>query len=63
MAVNQQINNGVATRARETGNEQSKLSEGTDELLPHTRASAVAGGIDPQMEAVGAINGTEDTGR
>jgi hypothetical protein len=50
-------------RARETENQQSKLSAGDHELLPNSGASALAGRINPQMEAVEAINGTEDAGR
>jgi hypothetical protein len=66
----QQVNNGTArtpdadaSRARRNKDQQNKLSRGADELLPNTRASKVAGGVDSQMEAVGAINGTENRSR
>jgi hypothetical protein len=61
-AGHQQVNNGIPapSGAREIGNEQSKLSGDGNELLPDTRAQALAGRIDPQMEAVGEVNRTED---
>lgn len=55
----QQINNGVApetSRAGENENQQSKQSEVNHELLPDTRASSLAGGINPQMETLGKID-------
>ena len=61
----QQVNNGLAksSRTRENENEQSKLSEGDNELLPDTRASAVAGRVDPQMATVEKVNGAPDPRR
>lgn len=59
----QQVNNGVepeASRARENENQQSKQSEANHELLPDTRASALAGAIDPQMETLGEIHRAEN---
>jgi len=66
-----QVNNGPAARAgaaeaaraRENENLQSKLSGGGNQLPEDTGASTLAGGTDPQMEAVGAINGAEDNSR
>ena len=54
----QQINNGTATpaRAREIENEQSQLSRGTHELLPDTRASSDASGVNPALEALGEVD-------
>lgn len=56
----QQINNGTAppSRAREFESEQTQLS-GVGNVLPDTRTSAIAGRIDPQMEAVGEIDRAE----
>lgn len=60
-AGHQQINNGNTSkgepsRAREFEFEQSKQSGSGNELLPDSRASALTGGVDPQMEAMGEIN-------
>ncbi len=56
----QQVNNvPTPSRAREIEIEQSKQSGGTHELLSNTRASALAGRIDPQMEAMGEIDRPE----
>ncbi len=55
---NQQVNNHAApSPAREIGNEneQNKLSEGTHELLPDTRAPTAAVGRHPAMDAMDAI--------
>lgn len=59
----QQVNNGIepeASRARENENQQSKQSEANHELLPDTRASALTGAIDPQMETLGEIHRAEN---
>ena len=55
----QQINNGTAapSRKREIETETNKLSGGTHELLQDTRASGTAGGGNPAMETVGALDG------
>ena len=60
-AGHQQINNGTAapSRAREIQNQQTQLSEGGNELLPDTRASALAGDANSTLEAVGKINRAE----
>jgi hypothetical protein len=57
------VHNGIPapSRAREIETEQSKLSGGGNELLPDARAQALAGRIDPQVEAVGEVDGAEDT--
>lgn len=57
-AGHQQVNNGtqMPMRTRENENQQSKQSEANHELLPDTRASALAGAIDPQMETLGEIH-------
>jgi hypothetical protein len=60
-AGHQQINNGTpqkieASGAREIEIEQNKQSGDGNELLPDTRAPALAGGVDPQMEALGEID-------
>ena len=52
----QQVNNGLPSQAREIESEQSKLSGGGNELLSDTRASALAGQIDPQLATVGQID-------
>ena len=60
-AGHQQINNmadtqGPALRAREFENEQNKLSGDGNDLQPNTRTPALAGCVDPQLEAVGGFN-------
>lgn len=59
----QQVNNGLPTdegsRARETENLQSKLSGGSNELLPDTRASAIESHVYQEVEAVGKVDRTE----
>lgn len=54
----QQINNGAATPAqgRENQIEQFQQSGGGHELLPDNRASGIAGGVNPALEAVGEID-------
>ena len=64
----QQVNNAAqpvadAPRARENEIAPSKQSGGSHELLQDARASTLAGGINPQMEALGAVNGAEDRSR
>lgn len=58
----QQVNNGIPapSRTRENEIEQTKLSEGGDELLPDTRASALTGRVNQEVEAVGAIDRAKD---
>jgi hypothetical protein len=65
----QQVNNGTAVpgavreaaHAREVEFSRTKLSRpAANELCPDTRASAFARRADPQMAAVGEIDGTED---
>jgi hypothetical protein len=59
----QQVNNARAVRngsRRKTKNRPSKQSGPKRELLPDPRASTVKGASDSQVEAVGAVNGTED---
>jgi len=68
IGVNQQVNNGSSTgtdlaRTRDTEIEQSKLSGGQSELLPDARAQALAGRVDPTMEAVGEVDRAEIAGR
>jgi hypothetical protein len=62
----QQVNNAPSSaepsRAREFETEPSKLSGGSNELLPNTGASTLTGGIDPQVEAVGTLDRAEDEG-
>lgn len=57
----QQINNGVtaSTRKREIETGQSKLSEGSHELLQDTRASGATGGGDTTLETLGELDGAE----
>jgi hypothetical protein len=59
----QQINNGLASQAREIKNEQNQLSGGLDELRADTRASNYAGGDDSPLEALGEVDRTKDSGR
>ena len=47
-------------RPRESEIPPSKQSGYEHELLPHSRASALAGRIDPALEAVGGVNGTKN---
>ncbi|MBL8492969.1 MAG: hypothetical protein JNM37_01830 [Rhodocyclaceae bacterium] len=58
----QQINNGTAVpaHAREIQSTHNQLSGGTRELLPNTRASGIASGTHPAMEAVGKSDRAED---
>ena len=56
----QQVNNGVPSQAREIESQQSKLSGAGNELLPDTRAPALAGRVDSQVATVGEINRTQD---
>ncbi len=70
----QQVNNGAApdtghnasarphTRPQETGNTQSKLLEAAHGERMDTRATRKAGGANPQLETVGAINRPKDGG-
>lgn len=55
----QQINNGTISgdRARKAGNLQNELLESSDGKRLDTGASGTAGGVDPQLEAVGAGKG------
>jgi hypothetical protein len=54
----QQVNNDTAapSREREIESEQTKLSGGSHELLPDTRASRAASRIDPALATVGEID-------
>jgi hypothetical protein len=58
----QQVNNGMVapSRGREIESQQSKLSGGSNELLPDARASTLAGQIDPHLATVGEINRAKD---
>ena len=61
----QQVNNiagaeGEPSRTRETKNNQNELSEVSNELLPYPTTSTLAGRTDPEMEAVGELNRSED---
>jgi hypothetical protein len=58
-AQNQQVNNGVPSRARETDIGQSKQSGADSELLPDTRASETESGVDTPLETVGEIDRTK----
>jgi hypothetical protein len=64
LAIVSGVHNGIPapSRAREIETEQSKLSGGGNELLPDTRAQALAGRIDPQVEAVGELDRAENGG-
>ena len=63
----QQVNNGVQpAKPHAHGNnsiQSNELSEASHELLPDTRASALAGRVNPPLETVGAIDGATDTSR
>lgn len=63
----QQVNNGTnpvseAARTRENKNPQNKLLEGNHGERLDTRATGTAGGIDPEMAAVGEVDRTKDAG-
>jgi len=56
---NQQVNNGIPpSRAGENEIPPSKQSGYEHELLPDSRASALASRVDTTLEAVGVINRT-----
>lgn len=68
MGQNVQVNNGAVgtgppLRTENLENTQTKVSGGTNELLPNARASTPAGGIDPPMETMGALDRPEIGGR
>lgn len=58
----QQVNNGMepVTHAGETAIPSNELSGGSHELLPDTRASALAGRFDTPLEAVGEVHRAKD---
>ena len=59
----QQVNNGVTGEAHTQGNnpnQSNELSGAGHELLPDTRASQAQSRINPQLEAVGAIQRATD---
>jgi hypothetical protein len=62
----QQINNGLAPsdpRARESRIEHSKLSGGSNELLPDSGTSPTTSRVDSPLETMGKIDRTENAGR
>jgi hypothetical protein len=61
----QQINNTASSRkrTRKSENQQTQLSEDTNELYPHTRTSGVTRPADPTMEAVGKVDRSKDCRR
>lgn len=63
IANNQQVNNGQLSRTGNFENQQSKLSEATNELFPDTRTQSIASGVDPALETVGKIDRTKVGGR
>ena len=56
----QQVNNGNPSRTREIETEQTQQSGGTHELLPDARASGIASGANPSLEALGEIHRAKD---
>lgn len=56
----QQVNNGVPSHARENETQQTKLSGDGNELLSNTGTPAIAGGINPALEAVGEVHRAEN---
>jgi len=57
----QQVNNGVSTpantsRTEKSANPSNELTGENHELLPDTRASKLAGGVNQKLETVGAID-------
>ncbi len=67
-AGHQQVNNSAPpadwlSGARETENQQSKQLGVCDELLPDTRAPALASRVNQEVEAMGAIHRAEVAGR
>jgi len=56
IAQNQQVNNGIPARTRETEIGQSKQSGADSELLPDARASEAESRIDTPLETVGEID-------
>lgn len=56
----QQVNNVDPSRARENEIEQSQLSGERNELLPDARASGIASGASPSLEALGEIHRAKD---
>ncbi|GIK87988.1 MAG: hypothetical protein BroJett026_34690 [Betaproteobacteria bacterium] len=61
----QQINNGMAARprARQIVSEQNELLEAPNDERMDTRPAGPAGTSDQAMEAMGAVNGTDDPRR
>jgi len=56
----QQVNNGSAPALGNTSIPANELSGGSNELLQDTGTSTPQSGLNPQMEAVGAVNRTRD---
>ena len=63
IAHNQQVNNGFPARAQERQNEQIKLSEESNELLPYAGAPSITCRDDSALETMAEINGTNIGGR
>ena len=64
----QQVNNApmpavTPSRAGNSENPPNKLSEASNELPTDARTSAVAGSVDPQLEAMGTVDGAENVSR
>jgi hypothetical protein len=59
IANNQQVNNGQVSQAENSGNQQTKLSGATYELLENTGTQGIASGVNPALEAVGEKHGAE----
>ena len=61
IAQNQQVNNGIPPRTRETEIGQSKQSGADSELLPDARASQAESRINSQMETLGEVDRTQNS--
>lgn len=53
----QQVNNGTPAHAEKTVNQSNELSGASHELLPDTRAQTITGGVNQEVETVGAVHG------
>jgi hypothetical protein len=59
----QQVNNGQVPQAGNFENQQSKLSGGRYELCENSGTQGIAGGVNPSVEALAAIDRATHSGR
>lgn len=61
IANNQQVNNGQVSQAENSGNQQSKLSGETYELLPDSRASGIEGATYTPVATLETVDRAKDS--